>query len=264
MWSLLLLLCACGDKDADSGAPPVEPPPTLAQALGDRIPSGWSAVCVTWIWEWDEDSEFIAFDPSTGDRVTLFGRKMADEDWDVHGLSWDGTGLLLSGDELSAGRVDLDSGAIDRPMTDLHNLVAWGDRVLAEHTDQSWVAYASYEDAVAHTGGEAVPEVFDERLVVDGDYAYTAQPMTDALKLWHLPTGTFGDLPLQDFEGYVFGMALLGDRLLLLNDGRFRPNAEAWTGAILELKQLAVSGASAGAVVAELQAQLERIRGEAP
>lgn len=53
-------------------------------------------------------------------------------------------------------------------------------------------------------------------------------------------------------------------RRLLLNDGRFRPNAEAWTGAILELKQLAVSGASAGAVVAELQAQLERIRGEAP
>jgi DNA repair exonuclease SbcCD nuclease subunit len=47
---------------------------------------------------------------------------------------------------------------------------------------------------------------------------------------------------------------------LLLNDGRFRPHAEAWTGAILELKQLAVSGASPGAVVAELQAQLERIR----
>lgn len=47
---------------------------------------------------------------------------------------------------------------------------------------------------------------------------------------------------------------------LLATDGRFRDNAEAWTGAILELKQLAVSGASAGAVVAELQAQIERIR----
>lgn len=214
-------LLACGGKEGDDTAAVTDTRQSLAQALGDQLPAGWSIACITWLWEWDEDSTFVAFDPATAELITLSSRQMGDEDWDVHGMTWDGHAAITSGSDRSVARIDLLAGTLERPDTDIGNVVAWADRLLVERGG-SWAAFATWEDALADSGGEAVPELFDERFTMDGDtdYAYTMKPQGDEVKVWHVPSGGFGDMILDGFDGYVWGLSIVGDTLYLLNDGR--------------------------------------------
>lgn len=216
---LLLLLLACGDgADDTAGGGGGAARATMLEALGEAIPASWSTACVTWQWELGAQSAFLALDPATGAIQPLSTRAMGDEDWDVTGLTWDGQQLLSSGTD-SVARIDPLTGEVERLDTDLRNVVAWGERLLVER-GEAWAAYDDLDAAVAGTGGEPVPEVFGERFTLREDYAWTTQPVADRAKVWHVPSGGFGDLYLDGFDGYVWGVSLVGDTLYLLNDGR--------------------------------------------
>lgn len=212
------LLLACGDKDpVDTGD--ADPGQSLGEALAGSIPASWATVCVTWVWEWDDDSTFVALEPTTGEQVVLSTRLMGDEDWDVHGLAWDGHALVSSGEEQSVARIDPLTGVVERPDTDLVNVLTWGDRLLVER-DGAWAAHPDWDAALAGTDAETVEPLFDERFALRGDYAWTSQPDGDKMKVWHVPTGVFGELYLDGFDGTIWGLSIVDSALYLLNDGR--------------------------------------------
>ncbi len=260
---LALLLTSCGDKaGGDTGGTATPTRQGLVDSLGDSVPATWSTVCLTWLWEWDTDSSFVAFDPGTADMVTLSTRQMGEEDWDVHGMAWDGSAVLTSGEDTDEGgsvaRIDVLTGTLERPDTDLVNLVTWGDRLLAGRENGSWAAFASFDDALADSGGESVPDLYDERFAITGDLAYTTKPSGDKFKVWHVPTGTFGELFMDGFDGNIWGLSIVGDRIYLLNDGRQETGKDhdAWvfsfsidTGAQLSAVDLGVQGFTARGLV---------------
>lgn len=261
----LLALLACADDPTDRGD---SGPAQLDAALADTVPAAWGSYCVVLTAaEAASTYELRAIELASGDQQvlwTLVDAEGADDDAKATTLDFDGTHLLLGAYGLS-GRLDAATGELE-PASWLQLVaVAWDEDVIAwaydGSTPRDWFVFDDYAAADAWEGGEALHLPPDLRVALDGDQAWVTIPSDDTVDLLDLRTGEEETLPLEGFSGWVWGLDLFADELLLLNDGRtdaedgdggatiYRFDRE--TGAALGALDLGLTGATTGGLVCQ-------------
>lgn len=142
--------------------------------------------------------------------------------YEVSSLGWRGEIAYACGRTSGLMRIHLPSGAVELAQVPCEAVTDFADGLLVLSSQRAWTpyplnAFADYGDVLAgqpsrryQLGGDFT------RMTADGDRLYAAWHAGNALVVADLGSGAaLQPLPLEDFDSWVDGLALVGDALLL-------------------------------------------------
>jgi hypothetical protein len=181
--------------------------------------AGWQTVCVTI----DYPTVLWAFELESGLSCQV-GQFEGVEASGPNSMAVLGTSVHLCAGGLDAFyRLDVATWAAEETGFSCSSVTSYADKLLVlDPMGFGQVSlYDSFEDVVGHAAATVLPfTVNNSVLAASGETLLTAWHSTNELELYGLPSGSpYEVVPLEGFDDWVRGIALLGDRIAVLSSG---------------------------------------------